>query len=54
MFSRLSPDVAKDFARGGSVYRAMIEASEGVWQSLPGAGESEVLIPNMIEVERWG
>ena len=44
---------AKYFARGGPVYRAMIDPGEGIWQSLPGAGESEVLIPNMIEVERW-
>jgi hypothetical protein len=26
---------------------------EGIWQTLPGAGESEVLIPQMIEVELW-
>ncbi|MEV6671809.1 hypothetical protein [Streptomyces sp. NPDC051162] len=47
------PEMAKYFARGGPVYRAMIHPSEGIWQSLPGAGESEVLIPNMIEVEPW-
>ncbi|MEV4599900.1 hypothetical protein AB0K15_21185 [Amycolatopsis sp. NPDC049253] len=23
------------------------------WQSLPGVGESEVLIPHMIEAESW-
>ncbi|MEW1688987.1 putative T7SS-secreted protein [Streptomyces sp. NPDC091265] len=44
---------AKYFAEGGSVYRAMIHPSEGIWQSLPGATESEVLIPNMIKVDRW-
>ncbi|MFJ9482577.1 hypothetical protein ACIRRI_47770 [Streptomyces mirabilis] len=47
------PEVAKYFASGGPVYRAMIDPSEGIWQSLPGAGESEVLIPNMIKVEPW-
>ncbi|MFJ1972167.1 DUF6531 domain-containing protein [Streptomyces sp. NPDC087903] len=47
------PEVAKYFANGGPVYRAMIDPSEGIWQSLPGAGESEVLIPNMIKVEPW-
>ncbi|WP_371632790.1 DUF6531 domain-containing protein [Streptomyces sp. NBC_01259] len=47
------PEVAKYFANGGPVYRAMIHPSEGIWQSLPGAGESEVLIPNMIKVEPW-
>jgi hypothetical protein len=31
------PEVAKYFARGGPVYRAMIDPSEGIWQSLPGA-----------------
>lgn len=48
-----NPDMAKYFANGGPVYRAMIHPSEGIWQSLPGSGESEVLIPNMIEVEPW-
>ncbi|WP_327349392.1 DUF6531 domain-containing protein [Streptomyces sp. NBC_01321] len=47
------PEVAKVFARGGPVYRAMINPSEGFWQTLPGAGESEVLIPHMIKVEPW-
>jgi hypothetical protein len=47
------PEMAKYFARGGGIYRAMIHPSEGIWQSLLGAGESEVLIPNMIEVEPW-
>ncbi len=47
------PEVAKYFARGGPVYRAMIGPGEGIWQSLPGARESEVLIPNMIKVEPW-
>ncbi|MFE7106288.1 hypothetical protein ACFU98_11970 [Streptomyces sp. NPDC057575] len=47
------PERAKYFAEVGSVYRAMIHPSEGIWQSLPGAGESEVLIPSMIKVEPW-
>ncbi|MET7972910.1 hypothetical protein ABZW44_07435 [Streptomyces mirabilis] len=47
------PEVAKYFASGGPVYRAVIDPSEGIWQSLPGAGESEVLIPNVIKVEPW-
>lgn len=47
------PAIAKSFANGGTVYRATIEPSEGIRQSLPGAGESEVLIPNMIEAEPW-
>jgi large repetitive protein len=46
-----NPDVAKIF--GSQLYSATISPSEGIWQSLPGAGESEVLIPNMIEVEPW-
>jgi hypothetical protein len=47
------PAVAKDFATGGQVYRAMIDPSVGIWQGLPGSGESGVLIPGVIGVERW-
>lgn len=46
-------ETAKYFAGGGPIYRAVIDPSEGIWQSLPGSGENEVLIPNMIEVELW-
>uniref|UniRef100_A0AAU2VWQ4 DUF6531 domain-containing protein n=1 Tax=Streptomyces sp. NBC_00008 TaxID=2903610 RepID=A0AAU2VWQ4_9ACTN len=47
------PEMAKYFAEGGPVYRAMIHPREGIWQSLPGSGESEVLIPDMIKVDPW-
>jgi len=47
------PEVAKYFANGGPVYRAMISPSDGIRQTLPGAGESEVLIPHAIKVEEW-
>lgn len=47
------PEVATYFANGGPVYRATSHPSEDVWQSLPGTGESEVLIPDMTTVEPW-
>jgi hypothetical protein len=47
------PEVAKSFANGGRIYRATIDPSEGIWQSLPTSTESEVLVPNMIGAEIW-
>lgn len=41
---------AKYFAGdGGTIYTAVINRSEGIWQTLEGAGESEVLIRHMIQ-----
>jgi RHS repeat-associated protein len=48
------PDVAKNFARGASVYSATINISDGLWQPNLESTESEVLIRNMIAVELWG
>ncbi len=45
--------VAEEFARGGPVYRALVSPQNVTWQSLEGAGESEVLVRNMIKVEKW-
>jgi RHS repeat-associated protein len=46
---------AKHFAGpNGTVYKATVQAGEGIWQTLPGATESEVLIRHMIEVVPWG
>jgi hypothetical protein len=43
-------ETAKYFAgEGGTVYSTMIARGEGVWQTLEGAGESEVLIRHMIQ-----
>jgi RHS repeat-associated protein len=48
-------NVAKRFAGpNGTIYSATIKRSEGIWQTLPGAGESEVLIRHMIRVTPWG
>jgi hypothetical protein len=44
------PDTARGFAGpDGVVWSTVLEPGQGIWQSLPGAGESEVLVPNMIE-----
>ncbi len=47
------PKLAVVFAEGGPVYVARINPGEGIWQTLGTSGESEVLIPHMIEVKPW-
>ncbi|KUL25127.1 RHS repeat-associated core domain-containing protein [Actinoplanes awajinensis] len=47
------PKVAEDFAKGGTVWTTNVSPDQVIPQTLPGAGESEVLIRHMIEVERW-
>ena len=45
-------DIAKYFAgEGGRVFSADVDRSALIEQSLPGASESEYLIPNMFEAD---
>jgi hypothetical protein len=48
------PAVAKQFAgANGTVFTANASPDDLIYQSLPGAGESEVLVRHMIGVEPW-
>jgi hypothetical protein len=48
-------NVAQGFAGPDDiVYQTSISAAYGYTQTLPGAGEQEILIPNMIQVEVFG
>ncbi|MGC5290456.1 DUF6531 domain-containing protein [Micromonospora sp. DT231] len=47
-------DTAKNFAGpNGQIHQAMVDPSQVIVQSLPGAGESEILVRNMIDVLPW-
>ncbi|MEU8185564.1 DUF6531 domain-containing protein, partial [Micromonospora sp. NPDC049047] len=47
-------NTAKTFAGpNGQIYQATVNPSEVIFQSLPGAGESEILVRNMIDVLPW-
>ncbi|MDT0266982.1 DUF6531 domain-containing protein [Streptomyces sp. DSM 44915] len=46
-------DKAIEFAEGGQVYTAQVSPGDVIFQSLEGAGESEVLIRNGVEATPW-